>query len=130
MTKREFLSASAGAGFSLAGCRATPDPSPVAIRKAKTTRLFKSPLGFNNGIAVTPEGLWIAEQNVSGVPATAHRLPGPQSATEEVWFVNRDGRLLKTVTTPSRDSSARHPAGFFASTGFDSLGKPFTDERI
>src|SRR3981081_776875 len=39
---------------------------PRSSRKAKTTKLFKSPPGFPNGIAVTPEGLWIAEQTRSG----------------------------------------------------------------
>src|ERR1700722_9780491 len=78
MHKREFLAASVGAGLGLGlrdaafaqqasvpaarygggeseGNRRTPS------RKAKTTKLFKSPPGHPNGIAVSPEGLWISE---------------------------------------------------------------------
>ena len=40
---------------------------------AKTTKLFKGPPGFPNGLAVTPEGLWIGEQKLSGAQAAAYR---------------------------------------------------------
>src|ERR1700675_687860 len=80
MTKREFLVASVGAGLGLAQARALAQqgspgvprtgggPSAgnqhVPSRMAKTTKLFKSP-GVPNGIAVAPEGLWVAEQKLS-----------------------------------------------------------------
>ena len=32
----------------------------------KTTRMFKYPKGYGNGLAVAPEGLWIAQQKLSG----------------------------------------------------------------
>ena len=85
MTKREFLAA--GAGFALAaggrafaqqgsaisrsGSGKSGGESRVQTRKAKTTKLFKSPPGFPNGLAITPEGLWIGEQKMSGKWYTA-----------------------------------------------------------
>src|SRR5437899_10577794 len=67
MNKREFLTASVGAGLGLGGGRAafaqqgsvatlrTAGDRRVPSRMAKTTKLFKSPPGFPNGIAVAPE---------------------------------------------------------------------------
>jgi len=78
---------------------------------AKTTKLFKSPPGYPNGIAVTPEGLWIAEQKMSGAQAAAYLLPEPKSLTEEAWLVDWNGKLLKTVTTPSRNTSGMAVGG-------------------
>ena len=62
ISKREFLAASIGAGMSLsavgkafaqeesaAGARRVPS------RRVKTTKLFKSPDGYPNAIAVTPD---------------------------------------------------------------------------
>jgi len=73
MTKREFLTASIGTGLALAkgsaalaqqaslGTRENSGPGNrrPASRMAKTTKLFKSPPGFPNALAATPEGLWI-----------------------------------------------------------------------
>ena len=118
MNKREFLTASVGLG--LGGARAfaqqtsaavrTPRAEPAADRKipnrmVKTTKLFKSPPGFPNAIAVAPEGLWIAEQKLSGAQAVAYHLPEPKDLTEQAWLVDWDGKLLKTVKTPSRNTS-------------------------
>lgn len=74
-------------------------------RMAKTTRLFKSPPGFPNGLAATQEGLWIAEQKLTGTQAKAYRLPEPRSLTEEAWLVDWNGKLKKTVKTTSRNTS-------------------------
>jgi hypothetical protein len=78
---------------------------------AKTTKLFKSPPGFPNAVAVTPEGLWIAEQKMSGAQAATYHLPEPKSLTEECWLVDWNGKLLKTVTTPSRNTSGMAVGG-------------------
>ena len=78
---------------------------------AKTTKLFKSPPGYPNGIAVTPEGLWIAEQKLSGAQAASYHLPEPESLTESAWLVDWNGKLLKTVKTPSRNTSGMAVGG-------------------
>jgi hypothetical protein len=124
MTKREFLTASIGTGLALAeGTAAFSQQAPAArkdngqlnprspSRKAKTTKLFKSPQGFPNGIVVTPEGLWIAEQKLSGAQAATYQLPEPKTLTEEAWLVDWNGKLLKTVTTPSRNTSGMAVGG-------------------
>ena len=114
MTKRQFLAASVGASLNALQLRAAfaqeaPAASPGTrqrpSRMAKTTKLFKSPEGFPNAIAVAPEGLWIAEQKLSGAQAVAYHLPDPKDLSEEAWLVDWDGRVLKTVETPSRNTS-------------------------
>src|SRR5712692_8943788 len=108
MTKREFLTASIGTGLALAkGTAAFSQQASattqkdsgqsggnrrVASRMAKTTKLFKSPPGFPNAIAVTPEGLWIGEQKMSGAQAATYHLPEPKSLTEEAWLVDWNGQ--------------------------------------
>ena len=124
MTKRQFLTAGIGAGLAAATGRlavaqqssaARSDgqqpPRKSSARMAKTTKLFKSPPGYPNGIAVTPEGLWIAEQKMSGAQAAAYHLPEPDSLTEAAWLVDWNGKLLKTVTTPSRNTSGMAVGG-------------------
>src|SRR5690348_15882819 len=111
MTKREFLTAGIGTGLALAKGTAafaqqsltaarndSPKKGDRASRMAKTTKLFKAPDGFPNGIAVTPEGLWIAEQKMSGEQAAAYHLPEPKSLTEKAWLVDWNGKVLKTLT--------------------------------
>jgi hypothetical protein len=61
---------------------------PVKVRKAKTTTLFKSPEGYPNAITATSEGLWIGEQK-----------------TDHACLVDWNGKLLKTVTTESKNTS-------------------------
>ena len=88
MTKREFLAASIAAGPALTQAAAAalapqaPRPSRPAARMAKTTKLFKSPQGFPNGLAATPEGLWIGEQKLTGAQAASYKLPEPKSLDE------------------------------------------------
>jgi hypothetical protein len=116
MTKREFLAVSVGAGLVLekgwaafaqqtASAAPRTDAQRVPSRAAKTTKLFKSPPGFPNGIAAAPEGLWIAEQKESGQQAADYHLPEPETLSENAWLVDWNGKLLKTVTTPSRNTS-------------------------
>ena len=127
MTKREFLTASIGTGMALAqGSAAFSQQSSgaarndsrrssrnreIPTRKAKTTKLFKCPPGYPNGLAVTPEGLWIGEQKMSGDQATRYGLTEPNSLVEEAWLVDWDGKLLKTVKTPSRNTSGMAVGG-------------------
>ena len=128
LSKREFLTASIGAGVSLSAVRnalaqqdnanssRTERAAPagnhqVPSRKVKTTKLFKSPDGFPNAIAVTPEGLWIAEQKESGRGAANYHLPEPKDLTEHAWLVDWKGKVLKTVATQSRNTSGMAVGG-------------------
>jgi streptogramin lyase len=94
MKRRAFLG-SLGAGLLAArGAGAQPAQTtaagalPVPTRKVKTTPLFKSPEGYPNGIAVAPDGLWIAEQK-----------------TDNAHLVDWSGKVLKTVRTESKNTS-------------------------
>lgn len=117
MTKREFLAASIATGSLLTRSAAAalapqaPRPSRPSARMAKTTKLFKSPQGFPNGLAATPEGLWIGEQKLSGAQAASYKLPEPKSLDESAWLVDWNGKLLKTVKTPSRNTSGMAVGG-------------------
>ena len=115
MTRRELLAASIGAELALASGRVVYAQSgggrKVPARTAKTTKLFKSPDGFPNGLAVTPEGLWIGEQKMSGAQAVTYHLPEPKSLDEAAWLVDWNGKLLKTVSTPSRNTSGMAVGG-------------------
>jgi len=125
MTKRDFLKRSAGAaGVVLANAgaafaqqaTAAANSAPAVVRRtpkrmAKTTKLFKSPGGFPNGLAVTAEGLWIAEQKLSGAQAVSYKLPEPKSLDEKCWLVDWNGKVLKTVSTPSRNTSGMAVGG-------------------
>ena len=99
LTRRDFVRVGAAAF-----AQQTPAKSQRP-RLAKTTKLFRSPEGFPNGIAVTPEGLWIAEQKLSGAQAASYHMPEPKSLEEHAWLTDWNGKLLKTVTTPSRNTS-------------------------
>ncbi len=93
LSKRQFLAAIA-AGVGLASNALAQEPAAVArktdpdpsspnrrtpSRRARTTKLFKAPDGFPNAIAVTDEGLWIAEQKETGQAAAQYRLPSPRT---------------------------------------------------
>jgi hypothetical protein len=104
MTKREFLAAAMG-------CAVWAQGGGIKKRKAKTTKLFQSPPGFPNAISVTGEGLWIGEQKLSGAQAKQYGLPEPTSLDEAAWLVDWNGKLLKTVRTPSRNTSGMAVGG-------------------
>ena len=72
----------------------------IPHRKVTTRNLFKAPPGYPNGIAVAPEGLWIAEQKAQGYGKT-----GKPHVPEACWLVDWNGKLLKTVMTPSSNTS-------------------------
>jgi hypothetical protein len=128
INKREFLAASIGGGLGLTGMhrafaqQGSAAPPRIAggqsagnrrtpSRKAKTTKLFKSPPGFPNAIAVTPEGLWIGEQKLSGQAAVQYHLPEPKDLTENAWLVDWNGKVLKTLATQSRNTSGMAVGG-------------------
>jgi hypothetical protein len=82
-----------------------------STRIAKTTKLFKSPDGFPNAVAAAPEGLWIAEQKLSGSQAAQYKIAEPKDLTEKAWLVDWKGKVLKTVSTPSRNTSGMAVGG-------------------
>jgi hypothetical protein len=128
ISKRQFLAASIGAGMGLSAVHkalaqdgsaapakvergASGGNRKVPSRMAKTTKLFKSPDGFPNAIAVTPEGLWIGEQKETGQAAVNYHLPEPKDLTEHAWLVDWKGKVLKTVATQSRNTSGMAVGG-------------------
>jgi hypothetical protein len=116
MNKREFLAAGIGAALGLSSLRKAAAQRSganriVNSRKAKTTKLFKSPDGFPNAVAVTSEGLWIAEQKLSGPQAVQYKMPDPKDLTEHAWLVDWKGKVLKTVATQSRNTSGMAVGG-------------------
>src|SRR5579863_2626292 len=117
MTKREFLAAGVGGGIGL-GIQGTAKAQRganriISSRKAITTTLLRSPEGFPNAIAVTPEGLWIGEQKLSGPGAAQYHLPPPKDLTENAWLVDWQGKLLKTVPSQSRNTSGMAVGGSY-----------------
>jgi hypothetical protein len=116
VSKREFLAAGIGTALGVSAMRTGSAQRAganriVSTRKAKTTKLFRSPEGFPNAIAVTPEGLWIGEQKLSGAIAVQYHLPEPKDLTERAWLVDWNGKLLKTVSTQSRNTSGMAVGG-------------------
>jgi sugar lactone lactonase YvrE len=93
--RREFI----GASLALLGAQsvfAQQQPQaaaanrnpPVPSRKGKITKLFKSPEGYPNALSLAPEGWWIGEQK-----------------SDNACLVDRNGKLLKTVKTESKNTS-------------------------
>jgi len=118
LRKRDILALGMGlAGAALAqpapAPRARRRSAPVPHRLAKTTPLFRSPPGYPNAIAVAPEGLWIAEQKLSGPSARQYGLPDPADLREAAWLTDWNGKLLKTVWTQSRNTSGMAYGGGF-----------------
>lgn len=74
---------------SLLAAQAAHSKGRVPIRKAKVTRLFKSPDGHPNALEATPEGVWVGEQ----VTDYAYLLD---------WHT---GEVLKKIKTESSNTS-------------------------
>jgi hypothetical protein len=110
ISKREFLVI----GASLAAARAMAQApagaggrgggvAPIPNKTAKTTKLFKAPGMCPNGLAVAPEGLWVAQQKSATQPPLQ---PGEtRNSDEAAWLVDWNGKLLKTLITHSRNTS-------------------------
>jgi len=81
-------SAPARQGSAFLGEGTRKPQTPIPVKKIKTVALFKSPEMYPNGIAVAPEGLWIAEQK-----------------SDNAVLTDWEGKLLKTIKTPSKNSS-------------------------
>ena len=118
MRRRDFL-ASLGAGMaasqmpalsqSLANKPVVPPPPPP-VRKAKVTKLFKSPDGHPNALDSTPEGFWIGEQ-----------------VTDRAILTDRTGKVLKAVQTESHNTSGMAVGGgyiWMSANGPANLNRP------
>src|SRR6266404_4014319 len=107
MDKRQFLATGLGlglgataafaqrpAGVDELGRGAQPEPRrAIPTRKAKTTKLFLTPPGWPNAIAVDPaKGFWVQEQRHDG-------------NREKAWLLDWNGKLLNTVVTNSQNTS-------------------------
>jgi len=80
----------------------------VPTKTAKTTRMFKAPGLYPNALAVmtdVPGGLWIGQQKVNAQSAQTYNLPIDSDPDEAAWLVDWNGKLQKTVTTHSRNTS-------------------------
>ena len=110
--KREFLT---GLGLTAAGitgalAQSYPKgkdlgavaPAPrkdIPHRKVTTKNLFKVPDGYPNGVAVVPEGVWVAEQKAAGYGQSG------KHEKEAAWLFDWNGKKLKTVMTDSYNTS-------------------------
>lgn len=131
-SKREFL---AGVGLGMAAAAATmpalaqgamamkkaaagdaaeegPGRKPLPTRMAKTTKLFKAPGPWPNALATAPEGLWVAQQHLTEGEAKGVNLPWPTKGKEQVWLMDMNGKVLKTV-----DSNASNTSGLAFGNG-------------
>ena len=68
-------------------------------RKVTTRNLFKVPNGYPNGVAVVPEGVWVAEQKAQGYGQSGGHVK------EAAWLFDWNGKKLKTVMTDSSNTS-------------------------
>src|SRR3954469_8330443 len=100
LNKRAFVTGALGATLATAAqgqamkseakkAASAPAKKTLPHGMVKTTKLFKSPPGFVNGLAVAPEGLWLGQQKVSGKHATEdYHLPEPTDLHEAAWLVD------------------------------------------
>ncbi len=119
MKRREFLATGLAATLGSAavlladqGGRASGGEggrAPIAKKTAKTKVLFKSPGLYPNAIAVmtdAPGGLWIGQQKANPSNAKQYSVPLDDTGLDEaMWLVDWNGKLQKTITTHSRNTS-------------------------
>src|ERR1700733_166126 len=112
-----------------AACSLLPRPvlaqgsrEPIPRKTATTRNLFKAPAGLPNAIAVVPEGLWIAEQKMSGPLAKQYNMPEPSDLHEAAWLVDWNGKVLKTIMTDSRNTSGMTVGGGYLWMGAEFPG--------
>src|SRR5881394_4023918 len=106
MKRREFLMA--GLALNISSMAPAQQGRAPLNRSARTTRMFKSPGLYPNALAVmtdAPGGLWIGQQKVSAQSARTYSLPPDNDPDEAAWLVDWNGKLLKTITTHSRNTS-------------------------
>lgn len=115
MNRRELLAVGLGLNLTPAVALARQattgarGASNVPARRARTTRMFKSPGLYPNALAVMtdpPGGLWIGQQKITtAAAAKTYTLPLDKDPEEAAWLVDWNGKPIKTVTTNSRNTS-------------------------
>jgi hypothetical protein len=123
LSKRNFLSG----GIALSALASAPalaqrSREPIPHTTATTRNLFKAPPGLPNAVAVVPEGLWIAEQKMSGPLAKQYNMPEPTDLREAAWLVDWNGKVLKTIMTASRNTSGMTVGGGYLWMGAEFPG--------
>jgi streptogramin lyase len=118
MKRRDFFAAgaltisSAAAALAQQGSGAAPARAgggrgSIPRKTAKTTRMFKSPGMYPNALAVmtdAPGGLWIGQQKITAANSKTYNLPVLPDPDEAAWLVDWNGKLIKTVMTPARNT--------------------------
>ena len=112
MTKREFLAAGIGAGLALnyGSASLAQGGKKLPARKAKTTKLCKSPLEFPNALSVTPDGLWIGERKLFGDQARAYNPTESKSLEESACMVDMEWETAKDSTCRTFELVHCHPS--------------------
>lgn len=141
--KRGFLIGGAAlCAYAAMPALAQQSREPIPRRTATTRNLFKAPPGLPNAIAVVPEGLWIAEQKMSGPLAKQYNVPEPSDLHEAAWLVDWNGKILKTIMTASRNTSgmtvgggylwmgAEYPAPYDGIYQYDMDGKLIAQRQV
>src|SRR5579859_4371382 len=124
LSKRRLLMG----GVALGACAAMPSLAqwsrePIPRKTATTRNLFKAPPNsLPNAVAVVPEGLWIAEQKMSGPLAKQYNVPEPADLHEAAWLVDWNGKVLKTIMTDSRNTSGMTVGGGYLWMGAEFPG--------
>jgi hypothetical protein len=141
-SRRSFLAGVSSTTLFAQPILAQPGRQPIPRTTATTRNLFKAPPGLPNAIAVVPEGLWIAEQKMSGPLAKQYNMPEPQDLHEAAWLVDWNGKILKTITTVSRNTSgmtvgggylwmgAEYPAPYDGIYQYDMNGKLIAQRQV
>jgi hypothetical protein len=127
MRKRDFLAAGLGLGAGLAAsamlqpAQAQAPTAPPAAegggrgrlpnRMAKTTQIFKAPSPYPNALASAPEGLWVAQQHLTGQEAQGAGV-AMLAGKEQVWLMDMNGKVLQT-----RESNASNTSGLAVGNG-------------
>jgi hypothetical protein len=71
---------------------------------ARTTKLFKAPSFYPNGLALAPEGIWVAQQFLTDEVSRQVGISRP-AGKESVWLMDWNGKLLNTVTSNAVNTS-------------------------
>ena len=83
---------------------AAPPPKALPNRMARTTKLFKAPGFYPNGLALAPEGIWVAQQFLTDEVSRQVGISRPPGK-ESIWLMDWNGKLLNTVTSNAINTS-------------------------